>query len=137
MSDGKVFLGTPDSYLVAIDQKTGRELWRVNVDDSNQCGCSITSAPLVVKDKVDCRRIGRRQRASRLPDGVLREDRPAGVALVRDSRAGRKGTRDLEGRQLEDGRRIAMADRFVRSGTEPAVLGHGQRGGRFLRGRSQ
>jgi len=24
----------------------------VNVDDSNQCGCSITSAPLVVKDKV-------------------------------------------------------------------------------------
>ena len=52
VSDGKVFLGTPDSYLVAIDQKTGRELWSVNVDDSNQCGCSITSAPLVVKDKV-------------------------------------------------------------------------------------
>ena len=52
VSDGKVFLGTPDSYLVAIDQKSGRELWRVNVDDSNQCGCSITSAPLVVKDKV-------------------------------------------------------------------------------------
>ncbi len=37
---------------MAIDQKTGHELWRVNVDDSNQCGCSITSAPLVVKDKV-------------------------------------------------------------------------------------
>ncbi len=52
VSDGEVFLGTPDSYLVAIDQKTGHELWRVNVDDSNQCGCSITSAPLVVKDKV-------------------------------------------------------------------------------------
>ncbi len=52
VSEGKVFLGTPDSYLVAIDQKTGRELWSVNVDDSNQCGCSITSAPLVVKDKV-------------------------------------------------------------------------------------
>jgi alcohol dehydrogenase (cytochrome c) len=52
VSGGKVFLGTPDSFLVAIDQKTGRELWSVNVDDSNQCGCSITSAPLVVKDKV-------------------------------------------------------------------------------------
>src|ERR1700678_370148 len=52
VSDGKVFLGTPDSFLVAIDQNSGRELWRVNVDDSNQCGCSITSAPLVVKDKV-------------------------------------------------------------------------------------
>jgi len=52
VSDGKVFLGTPDNLLVAIDQKTGHELWRVNVDDSNQCGCSITSAPLVVKDKI-------------------------------------------------------------------------------------
>ena len=52
VGDGKVFLGTPDSYLVAVDQKTGDEVWRVNADDSNQCGCSITSAPLVVKDKV-------------------------------------------------------------------------------------
>src|SRR5450631_2780560 len=32
VSDGKVFLGTPDSNLVAIDQKTGHELWSVNVD---------------------------------------------------------------------------------------------------------
>ena len=52
VSDGKVFLGTPDSFLVAIDQKTGSEVWKVAVDDSNQCGCGITSAPLVVKDKV-------------------------------------------------------------------------------------
>ncbi len=35
------FLGTPNSNLVAIDQKTGHELWRVNVDDSNQCGCTL------------------------------------------------------------------------------------------------
>jgi len=49
---GKVFVGTYDDYLVAIDQKTGRESWKVAVNDSKQCGCSITAAPLFVKDKV-------------------------------------------------------------------------------------
>jgi alcohol dehydrogenase (cytochrome c) len=49
---GKVFLGTLDNHVVALDQKTGRELWRVNVEDARQCGCNITGAPLVVKDKV-------------------------------------------------------------------------------------
>jgi len=49
---GRVFMGTADNHVVALDQKTGRELWRVNVQDMRQCGCNITGAPLVVKDKV-------------------------------------------------------------------------------------
>lgn len=49
---GRVFMGTADNHLVALDQKTGRELWRVNLQDTRQCGCNITAAPLVVKDKV-------------------------------------------------------------------------------------
>ena len=49
---GKVFMGTHDNYVVAIDQKTGAESWKVNVEDGKQCGCSITGAPLVVKDAV-------------------------------------------------------------------------------------
>ena len=52
VGNGKVFFGTNDTYLVALDQKTGRELWKVSVDDPKQCGCTIFSAPLVVKDKV-------------------------------------------------------------------------------------
>jgi len=52
VSDGKVFFGTRDNYLVALDQNTGREVWKTNVDDHKQCNCSITAAPLVVKDKV-------------------------------------------------------------------------------------
>jgi alcohol dehydrogenase (cytochrome c) len=52
VSGDKVFLGTLDNHMVAIDRKTGREVWRTNVEDSNQCGCNITAAPLVVKDKV-------------------------------------------------------------------------------------
>ncbi len=52
VGDGKVFFGTKDNFVVALDQKTGREAWKVSVDDPRQCGCNITAAPLVVKDKV-------------------------------------------------------------------------------------
>jgi alcohol dehydrogenase (cytochrome c) len=52
VGDGKVFFGTKDNYMVALDQKSGRLVWKVNVDDTKQCGCQITAAPLVVKDKV-------------------------------------------------------------------------------------
>ena len=41
---GRVFLGTGDNHMVALDQKSGAELWRVNVEDSRQCGCNITGA---------------------------------------------------------------------------------------------
>lgn len=46
VAGGKVFVGGRDGYLVALDQKTGRELWKVNA------GGNISAAPLVVKDKV-------------------------------------------------------------------------------------
>ena len=52
VGNGRVFLGTADNHMVALDQKTGEELWRVNVEDSRQCGCNITGAPLLVKDTV-------------------------------------------------------------------------------------
>ena len=52
VGDGKVFFGTKDNYMVALDRLTGRLLWKVNIDDARQCGCNITAAPLVVKDKV-------------------------------------------------------------------------------------
>ena len=52
VGDGKVFFGTKDNYMVALDRKTGHQVWKVNVDDARQCGCQITAAPLVVKDKV-------------------------------------------------------------------------------------
>jgi alcohol dehydrogenase (cytochrome c) len=52
VGEGKVFFGTKDNFMVALDQKTGREVWKVSIDDPKQCGCNITGAPLVVKDKV-------------------------------------------------------------------------------------
>jgi alcohol dehydrogenase (cytochrome c) len=52
MTGGKLFFGSNDNSLVALDQKTGSEFWRVAVDDAKQCGCSITAAPLIAGDKV-------------------------------------------------------------------------------------
>jgi alcohol dehydrogenase (cytochrome c) len=52
LGGGYVFLATYDDNVVAIDQKSGEEAWRVNLDDPRQCGCTITGAPLVAKDKV-------------------------------------------------------------------------------------
>jgi alcohol dehydrogenase (cytochrome c) len=52
LGHGLVFMGTIDNHLVALDAETGEEVWNVNIEDVDQCGCNITGAPLVVKDKV-------------------------------------------------------------------------------------
>jgi len=51
VAGGKVLVGTGDDFLIALDQTTGKEVWKVAVDDAS-VGGSISSAPLVVKDKV-------------------------------------------------------------------------------------
>ncbi len=56
------------------------------------------------------------------------------MALVCDSGARRKGARDSERRELEDGRRIATADRILRSGAELVYWGTGNAAGDFYAG---
>ena len=48
---GKVFVGTLDGRLVALDAATGREVWSVMTVDPTKM-YSITGAPRVVRDKV-------------------------------------------------------------------------------------
>ena len=47
----RLFVGTLDAALVALDARTGLPLWEVQVADT-MLGYSITSPPLIVKDKV-------------------------------------------------------------------------------------
>lgn len=47
----QLFVGTLDAALVALDVRTGRLLWETQVADT-MLGYSLTSAPLIVKDKV-------------------------------------------------------------------------------------
>jgi alcohol dehydrogenase (cytochrome c) len=44
--EGKLFRGTLDNYMLALDAKTGKELWKTKLADIEK-GYSITSAPLV------------------------------------------------------------------------------------------
>ena len=49
--DNKVYVGTLDSRLVALDAETGKVVWEVQTVDKN-ADYSITGAPLIVKGKV-------------------------------------------------------------------------------------
>jgi quinohemoprotein ethanol dehydrogenase len=49
--DNKVYVGTLDARLVALDAETGKVVWSVQTADKN-ADYSITGAPLVVKGKV-------------------------------------------------------------------------------------
>ena len=48
---GKVYVGTLDARLVALDAETGKVVWEVPTADKNS-DYSITGAPLIVKGKV-------------------------------------------------------------------------------------
>jgi alcohol dehydrogenase (cytochrome c) len=47
----RLFMGTLDAHLMALDRKTGSVLWDIVVDDF-KVGYAVTQAPLVINDKV-------------------------------------------------------------------------------------
>ena len=49
---GMLYMGTRENHLVALDAKTGKEMWNIGIENSATCGCGISSAPLLVKNKV-------------------------------------------------------------------------------------
>ena len=49
--DGKIFLAQADTTLVALDAKTGEEVWKVKNGDPGK-GETGTAGPVVVKDKI-------------------------------------------------------------------------------------
>ena len=49
---GKVYFGTLDGYLVALDAQVGELLWRVDTLIDRQQAYSITGAPRIIKGKV-------------------------------------------------------------------------------------
>src|SRR5580658_2879206 len=50
-ADGKILVATLDTHLYALDAKTGQTLWSAKNGDP-EIGQTMTSAPLVVRDKV-------------------------------------------------------------------------------------
>ena len=50
-ADGRVYFNTLDNHTVAVDAKSGKEVWKVKLGEINR-GETMTMAPLVVDDKV-------------------------------------------------------------------------------------
>ena len=50
-ANGRVYFNLLDGHTVAVDAKTGKEVWKTKVGEINK-GETLTMAPLVVKDKV-------------------------------------------------------------------------------------
>ncbi|MBI3988418.1 MAG: PQQ-binding-like beta-propeller repeat protein [candidate division NC10 bacterium] len=48
----KIFMGTLDGKLVALDMKTGKKAWETTLVDTKKCSCNFTGAPIIAKDKV-------------------------------------------------------------------------------------
>ena len=49
---GKVYVGTPDARLIALDASTGKVLWSIDASPDHARPYTITGAPLVAKGKV-------------------------------------------------------------------------------------
>jgi alcohol dehydrogenase (cytochrome c) len=47
----RLYMGTLDAHLVALDRKTGKVVWDITVEEPNN-GYSITAPPMIIKNKV-------------------------------------------------------------------------------------
>jgi alcohol dehydrogenase (cytochrome c) len=52
MGDGKVYVGTVDGRLIALDMKTGKVAWDTKLQDSQKLTVGFTGAPLYAKGTV-------------------------------------------------------------------------------------
>ena len=77
-ADGKILYNLLDGHTVAIDARTGRELWNTQIADLAS-GETVTMAPLVVQRPRDRWRLGRRVRHLRVVERPRSRDRPADV----------------------------------------------------------
>ena len=123
--DGKLFRTTLDANVIALDAKTGKELWRQKAADIKE-GYSMTMAPLVADGVVMTGVSGAEFGTRDFIDGW---DPETGKHLWRTytvPSAGRAGRRYLEGRHLEVWRRLDLDHRLLRPRAEHGLLGRRQ-----------
>ena len=110
--DGKLFRTTLDANVIALDMKTGKELWRQKAADIKE-GYSMTVAPLVADGVVMTGISGAEFGTRGFIDGW---DPATGKHLWRTHTVptpGRARRRHLEGRHLEARRRIDLDHRLL------------------------
>ena len=131
----RLFMGTLDAHVVALDAKTGRVRWDVAAADADK-GYSFTGAPLVVKDKVIIGVAGGEYGIRGFIDAYDAQTGERAWRFYTIPGEGEKRRRDVEGRLVEARRRADVGDRLVRSRPQPALLGHRQSGAADVRRQS-
>ena len=91
-----LFMNTLDMHVIAVDAKSGREIWKTKMfDHAAAGGYAATGAPLVVKDKVIVGMAGGERGVSGFLDAYDSKTGQARVALQHDSSTRRAELRHL------------------------------------------
>ncbi len=123
----KVYFASADCVLVALDAKTGKEVWTAKVDDYKKA-YYMSLAPLIVDGKVI---LGASGGELGVRGFVAAIDAETGKELWKTYTVpapGEPGQRNLAGgrRSLQARRRCNLGDRHVRSGDQSHLLGNRQ-----------
>lgn len=126
--NGKVFRVTIDNHVLALDMKTGEQLWNQKFADLKD-GYYATGGPFVANG-VLISGVAGGESTTRGPRWVGSGYREEIMASIYDSRAGRArvGNMAEEQRCVVAGRRSYVALRLLRSAARSGLLGNGQRG---------
>ena len=119
----KVYLATLDAFVVALDAQH-RQGALGNQGRRLQARLLLHAGAARRQGQGDGRHLRRRVRHPRLRGCARRGNRQGSLAHLHDSRAGRARQRNLEGRgSLENGRRLGLDHRALRSQAEPRRTG--------------
>ena len=134
MGEGMLFLGQFDANVVALDIKTGKEVWKTPIEEW-QNGYGITSAPLYFDGIVYSGITGGGVRRTRSIDRTRCQDRQDLVALVHVARPRRIWRQYLARRHRSHnaGRRHDLEHPRARSSAWAHLLCHRQLRSRFRR----
>ena len=134
LGHGKVFVGTVDGRLIAIDQKTGQPAWDTKLINSEKLTVGFTGAPLLVKDKVIIGAQGGEWPGRGPIFGVDANSGQQDVGVPHGGRH-RRGHEDVGRRLVAHRRRRRLDGRRLRRRDEHGVVGHRQSGTALRLGR--
>ena len=124
----KVIMSVLDGRMMALDKDSGEQVWEIQLADP-AIAETITVAPLVIGDLAITGVSGAEYGIRGWLAAVdLNTGRSAGGATPSPPRRTRSRDLDRRPRRLADRRRLDLADRLLRPGTQPGLLGHRQPG---------
>ena len=131
--DGKIYVGTLEAKLVALDAKTGKEVWSVQTADMG-ADYSVTGAPIIAGGKVIIGNAGGEYSARGFVSAYDAETGKLDLALLHRSRRSLQAVREQShgnrGQDLDRGmvetrrRRHGLGRHFLRSRSRPALHRH-------------